>query len=132
MGHTRNSRETRHADLSRDGLRPRETLGKCDSDLGVHLVDRRRRIDLDNLALFSVLVDNGHGGLDECSESLDDGLSVIVCSARGLAPLEQAAEHDLFGGGEEEDEGGLADLGLGWAGRETRRARWCDGGMRMA
>lgn len=37
------------------------------ADLRVDFLDGRRRIDLDDLVSFAVVVNNGHGGFDECT-----------------------------------------------------------------
>lgn len=44
------------------------------------------------------------------TEPLDNALLVVITSSGRLAPLEQSREHDLFGGSEEQHEGGLDDL----------------------
>lgn len=37
------------------------------ADLRVDFLDGRRRIDLDDLVSFAVVVNNGHGGFNECT-----------------------------------------------------------------
>lgn len=93
-----------------------------------------RMTHLDDLASLAVVVHHRHGGLNECpcgsqndghdleaqrgdrtrrrrpTESLDNALAVVVLPPRGLGALHETLEHDFLGGGEEEDEGGLADL----------------------
>ena len=87
-----------------------ESLIEGDPDLGVDFIDRWGRVDLDDLAFFSVHVDDGHGSLDKSPESLDDGFIVIIGPAGSLASFEETITHDLLGGVEEEDKAGLTDL----------------------
>ena len=78
-------------------------------NFSIHIIRALCRRNLDDLSLFFKVIYNGHACFDKGFEPFLDALGVIVCSARGLAPVDESLLHFIFWAVEEQGKSRRAD-----------------------